>query len=136
MSDELRPEVVYLDSSALVKLVVAEQESDALRSFLRNRPIRVSSALARVEVPRAVARHGDDSRTRAQAVLARVRLLAIDDALLDAAAGLPPDILRSMDAIHLAAARSFGASLDVIVTYDSRMAEAATAGGLRCVAPA
>lgn len=135
MSDEGSPQAVYLDSSALVKLVVAEDESEALRRFLRDRPIRVSCALARVEVPRAVARHGADASARAHKVLDRVRLLILDDVLLDAAADLPPRVLRSLDAIHLAAARSFGASLDVVVTYDSRMADAATAMGLRCSAP-
>jgi predicted nucleic acid-binding protein len=62
--------------------------------------------------------------------------LTLDDILLDAAADLPPRILRSLDAIHLAAARSFGVSLDAVVTYDKRMADAALALGLRCVAPA
>jgi predicted nucleic acid-binding protein len=136
MSDEQAPEAVYLDSSALVKLVIAESESEALRRFLQDRPIRVSCALARVEVLRAVARHGEDTSRRAGDVLDRVRLLTLDDILLDAAADLPPHVLRSLDAIHLAAARSFGASLDVVVTYDKRMADAALALGLRCVAPA
>jgi len=136
MSDERRPDAVYLDSSALVKLIVAERESEALRGFLQDRPIHVSCALARVEVPRAVAGHGVAAIARARDVLDHVRLLAVDDALLDAAANLPPRTLRSLDAIHLAAARSFGTALDLIVTYDTRMADAAIAAGLRCVAPA
>lgn len=136
MSGDRSTEAVYLDSSALVKLVVAEAESESLRRFLRDRPIRVSCALVRVEVPRAVARHGSDASARARDVLDRVRLLTLDDVLLNAAADLSPLELRSLDAIHLAAARSFGVSLDVIVTYDARMADAATAMGLRSVAPA
>ncbi len=135
MSDELSVEALYLDSSALVKLVVAERESEALRRYLRDQPIRVSCALARVEVPRAVARHGADASARAHEVLDRVRLLDLDTVLLDAAAELPPRVLRSLDAIHLAAARSFGESLCAIVTYDKRMAETASAMGLRCAAP-
>jgi len=105
-----RATVAYLDSSALVKLVVAEPESSALRRHLRSRPIRVSCALARVEVVRAVRRHGREATARARRVLARTRLLRIDDALLDAAAFLDGGVLRSLDAIHLAAAQALGAA--------------------------
>ena len=126
---------VYLDSSAIVKLVVAEQESEALRRFLKRRPNRVSSALARVEVVRAVRFQGDEARVRAQRALERIRLLAIDDAVLCAAADLDQGVLRSLDAIHLASALAFGASLDELVTYDSRMIQAAEVVGLPWSAP-
>jgi uncharacterized protein len=116
---------VYLDSSALVKLVVAEAESDALRRFLRRRPVRVSSALARFEVRRAVRFQGKPAIARAARVLARVRLLRVDDAILDAAADLDSRILRSLDAIHLASALALGQDLECVVTYDRRMSEAA-----------
>jgi predicted nucleic acid-binding protein len=115
---------IYLDSSALVKLVVVEPESRALRRFLRDHPRRVSCALARAEVPRAVGRHGLDALSRARTLLARTHLLRVDDALLDAAAVLGPARLRALDAIHLAAARSLG-DPPVLVTYDVRMAAAA-----------
>ena len=136
MSAEQEARAAYLDASALVKLVVAESESDALRRFLRAHPVRVSCALARVEVPRAVAGQGEAARLRARDLLDRVRLLALDDRLLNDAADLPPPVLRSLDAIHVAAARSFGDSLEVFVTYDIRMAAAAAAAGLNCAAPA
>jgi hypothetical protein len=118
---------VYLDSSALVKLVVAEPESGALRRFLRRHPRRISSALARVEVPRAVRFQGARAVDRATKVLARIGLVRIDDALLDAAAALDPRVLRSLDAIHLASAQAVGDDLDCVVTYDRRMSEAAGA---------
>lgn len=127
---------VYLDSSALVKLVIQEAESKALRRYLKERKARVSSALARVEVVRAVRSHSPAADQRARAVLARTRLLSLDDALLDEAAGLDPGILRSLDAIHIASACQLGDELESLVTYDRRMAEAAQLLGLRVEAPA
>ncbi len=116
---------VYLDSSALVKLVVREAESDALIRYLGEHPNRASCALARVEVVRAVKAHGHAATTRARQLLGRVSLLRLDDVLLDEAASLDGAILRSLDAIHLAAARALGEDLAELVTYDRRMAEAA-----------
>lgn len=126
---------VYLDSSALVKLVVTEPESTALRQFLRRRSERVSSALARVEVLRAVRSHGEAAIQRAASVLSRVRLLRVDAAVLDAAAGLDPRVLRSLDAIHIASALELGDDLDSLVTYDRRMSEAVAMLGIALRAP-
>ena len=117
--------MVYLDSSALVKLVIAEAESSALRRYLGNEPDRTSCALARVEVLRAVRGHGPAALTRARRLLQRLHLVQIDDELVDAAAALDPRVLRSLDAIHLAAAQLFGGELTAVVTYDRRMAAAA-----------
>ncbi len=126
---------VYLDSSALVKLVVREVDSAALRRYLRRQTRRVSCALARVEVVRAVRPHGPEAVARARAVLQRIDLLQLDDSLLDAAATLDAVVLRSLDAIHLAAARELRGELSAIVTYDARMAKAAAALGLHVAAP-
>ena len=126
---------VYLDSSALVRLIVAEAESAALRRYLRGRAERVSCALARVEVIRAVGPHGGPALARARQVLRRVDLLHLDDELLDDAATLDAGALRSLDAIHLAAARTLGDELSAIVTYDERMAAAAMRLGLSVDAP-
>ena len=126
---------VYLDSSALVKLVVTEPESEALGQFLRRRPERVTSALARVEVLRAVRAHGEPAIKRAVRVLARVRLLRVDDGVLDSAAGLDPRVLRSLDAIHIASARELGGDLESLVTYDRRMSEATVILGMPVRAP-
>ena len=117
--------MVYLDSSALVKLVITEPESRALRRYLRRESQRASCALAKVEVLRAVRTHGPAAITRARRLLQRLSLVSIDDTLLDAASALDPDALRSLDAIHLAAAQVFGDELTAVVTYDSRMAMAA-----------
>jgi hypothetical protein len=126
---------VYLDSSALVKLVVREPESAALTRYLRRRSRRVSCALARVEVVRAVRPQGAAALTRARRVLERLNLLVLDDPLLDAAVQLDGPSLRSLDAIHLAAAQALGADLESVVTYDLRMTEAATSLGLRVASP-
>lgn len=123
-----RPEeanVVYLDSSALVKLVLWEPESGALRRFLLGHPSRASCALARTEVVRAVRHAGPDAVARAVEVLRRVELIRLDDALLDAAGSLDPGVLRALDAIHLAAAAILSGQLASVVTYDERMAKAA-----------
>jgi predicted nucleic acid-binding protein len=127
--------VVYLDSSALVKLVIAEPESSALRRYLGEEPERASCALARVEVLRAVRGHGAAALTRARRLLRRLNLVQIDEELLDAAAALHPRVLRSLDALHLAAAQLLGDELTAVVTYDRRMAAAAGLLDLTVAAP-
>jgi predicted nucleic acid-binding protein len=125
----------YLDSSALVKLAVREPESAALRRYLaRHRPL-VSSALARTEVARALRPLGADAVRRGRDVLARVDLLRVNDRVLDAAGLLAPPDLRSLDAIHLASAEQFGSDLRTFVTYDERLASAATGRGFRVIQP-
>ena len=127
--------MVYLDSSALVKLVVAESESRALQRELRGEPERASCALTRVEVVRAVRPHGAAAVARARRLLRRLDLVQLDEELLDVAAVLDGGVLRSLDAIHLAAAQLFGDDLTSIITYDQRMTTAATALGLNVSAP-
>jgi predicted nucleic acid-binding protein len=127
--------VVYLDSSALVKLVVTEPESATLRRYLRSHPRRISCALSKVEVTRAVRFHGARALTRARQLLRRLDMLQLGDELLEAAAGLDAGILRSLDAIHLAAATTLGDELEAVVTYDDRMRAAAELLGLPVAAP-
>ena len=126
----------YLDSSALVKLAVAEPESSALRQYLRRRRPYVASALARAEVGRAVLPLGPAAVRRGEQVLARVELIRISDRVLALAGSLLPMTLRSLDAIHLATAQLLGEDLARVVTYDERMAAAAKAMGWAVVAPA
>lgn len=126
----------YLDSSAIVKLAVAEKESPALRRYLRRRraPV-VVSALARTEVARALLPLGPATVQRGHDVLSRVELIRVTDRILMDAGSLLPARLRSLDAIHIATMRQLGGSLRRVVTYDSRMAEAASAMGMTTVAP-
>lgn len=129
---------LYLDSSAVVKLVRREAESDALRRFLRRHRDdgRVTSALARVEVVRAVSAAGPAAVAHARRQLARLDQINLDRGLLDEAAVLGPGaILRSLDAIHLACARAVGPDLHAVVTYDQRMRAAALELGMAVEAP-
>jgi predicted nucleic acid-binding protein len=125
----------YLDSSAIVKLVIAEPQSAALRRYLGRRRPLVSSALARTEVVRAVLGEGERGLARARLVLARLDLVRVNDRVLEAAGELLPAELRSLDAIHLATARQLGSDLGHLVTYDDRMLTAARLLGLATSAP-
>jgi predicted nucleic acid-binding protein len=130
--------LVYLDSSALVKLVVREPESSALVELLREHGERASSTLALTEVPRALRRagFGRAERRRARTVLGGVALIDVDRRILSAAAVLEPPMLRTLDAIHLATALILGDDLTALVTYDRRLAEAAGRSHVEVLAPA
>jgi uncharacterized protein len=129
-------DVAYLDASAFLKLVVREPESAALRRYLRRWPRRASAALLRVEALVQARKHGPQAETQARQLLRTVALLALDATLLEAASDLaPPRPLRSLDAIHVAAARSLGPDLGTLVTYDGRMAQVASDLGLAVAAP-
>ncbi len=125
----------YLDSSAIVKLVVREPESAALRRYLRHRRPLISSALARTEVARALLLLGPDVVAQGQEVLTRFDLARVNDSVLSAAGSMLPVNIRSLDAIHLATAQRLGADLARIVTYDERMSLAAQTLGLAVAAP-
>lgn len=126
----------YLDTSALVKLVVAEAETDALRSWIAEADRElVASNLVRTELMRAVRRAVPDRTVRAQAVLDALTLTEVTASLFAEACRLEPSELRSLDAVHLAAALDLGDDLDGFVTYDERLAAAAAANGVVVVAP-
>lgn len=128
--------MIYFDSSALVKQVLTEAESDALREWVaaQRTVIGVTSTVARVEVVRAVAGAGRPAVARARAVLSELTQLRLTPGLLDTAADLT-EPLRGLDAIHLASALRLGAGLEWFVAYDKRLLDAAKAVGLRIVAP-
>lgn len=126
----------YIDVSALTKLVVAEAETAGLRAwFAESDRDPVSCDLTRTELMRAVRRVAPDRVVRAREVLDSVTLIALTTEILEAAGRLNPTILRTLDAIHLAAALDVGDELDGIVTYDDRLAEAALANGVAVVSP-
>jgi len=128
--------VAYLDSSAFVKLIVAEPESPALVRALHRWPERASSAILSTETVRALRRSGNGQHVAmARRLLKSVHLIRVDESLLDRAADLEPPDLRSLDAIHLAAALALGSEVGVMYVYDSRLREAAEAFGLDVEAP-
>ena len=127
----------YLDTSALVKLVVSEAETAALRAWLAGADREpVSCDLARTELLRAVRRAAPDRVVQARAVLDSITLMTVTTATFEEACRLDLTLLRSLDAVHLAAALSLGDDLEGIVTYDDRLAEAAQANGVPVVSPA
>lgn len=128
--------VWYVDSSAIVKLVASEPESEALAGFLKQRQPLISSGLATTEVTRAVLALGENFVDRAHEVLRRIELVRISSEILRAAGLLQPVSLRSLDAIHLATAALFGETLTGLVTYDGRMHQAAGSLGWNVQAPA
>ena len=126
---------MYLDSSALVKLVVHESESDALRAWIDPSMRLATCGLARTEVVRAVMGDGEAIQARAREVIRRLDVIALDDSLLDSAALLEPSSLRTLDAIHVAAALALGDDLLAFVAYDRRLVVAAEALGLPTASP-
>jgi predicted nucleic acid-binding protein len=128
---------VYLDASAIVKLVLPEAETDALMEALAAWPERLSSVVARVEVHRALKRSGASraQRARADAVLASLVLIRVDEPILLGAASLRDPHLRALDAIHLATALSLGDDPEAFIVYDARLARAAASQRLRVAHP-
>ena len=128
---------IYADSSALVKLVVTEAETPALRRFLTARPNArlVSSEIAITEVMRAVLREAPTAMPQAHALLAGIDLVTLARDRLQQAGLLQPPSLRSFDAVHLVAALALGSRLGDFVAYDQRMLQAAAWYGLPVSAP-
>jgi len=126
----------YVDTSALAKLVVAESETAALRAWLeeQDRDL-VACDLARTELLRAVRRTAPDRVLQAREVLAAVTMVHVTSAVFENAGRLDPPGLRSLDAIHLAAALDLGDDLEGVITYDDRLANAAVSNGVAVLTP-
>ena len=123
---------LYLDASAITKLLVAEPASETLRAEVRESTL-VTSRVAVVEVAKAVARVTPAASI--EGALESFVFVELDADLATAAAGTGGPLLRALDAIHVASARLFGDELDAFVTYDARQAQAATVEGLRVISP-
>lgn len=133
MTDET---LVYLDTSAFVKLVIPEPETDALVKALTPKTVLVASEILEVEALRATRRAtGENGATAARTQLAGVRLLPLTDQIRRRACELEPPTLRSLDAIHIATALDLGERLTCMYAYDARMTTAANDAGLRVCAP-
>lgn len=125
---------LYLDTSALVKLIFTEMESDHLREFVGTREL-VSSQLARTELVRTVARHRPRSLDGAECLLGAMTLIALSHQLTARASWVKPAELRSLDAIHVASAMAMQEDLEALVTYHGRMIDAGRIAGLPVASP-
>lgn len=126
---------VYLDTSAVAKLLVSEPESSAVASYLDDLSVAsppLSSALLETELRRLAVRFSI-SQSAVSAVLDRIDLVLPDRSLFRDAGLLPEPILRSLDAVHLATALRVDA--DAVLTYDGRLQASARAVGMEVVAP-
>lgn len=124
----------YVDTSALAKLVRPERETPRLREWMRGKRWIISD-LHRTELRRAAARTGGRAAIRADRLIERSDVLRITAEVFDDAGRVPPVTLRSLDALHVAAAMSLGPDLAGIVAYDDRLAAAAASAGLVVAAP-
>lgn len=129
--------MIYLDSSALLKLVFEEDESAALERWLnrRTRTPKVSSELAKVEVVRATRRLDADAVGDARTLVSQLDLIPLTGAVVEQAADVGAPLLRSLDALHLASALSVREELTAFVAYDERLFDAAQAADLAPVRP-
>jgi hypothetical protein len=129
--------MIYLDTSAIVKLVAAEEESAALISWLNDHPDEnlAVSAVGHVELIRAAARTGPEALARARDVAPTIDTLVLTDTIALAAATIPPTALRTLEAIHLATAHTHRQSLTALCAYDHRLLQAAESHGLPIVSP-
>lgn len=132
--------MIYLDSNAIVKIIREEHESAELVSWLNEHPDDelVTSALAEVEVPRALRRSQPEVLGAVSATLNRLVRLEIDSPVRATAAAYSDPQLRSLDAVHLATADQLvasGKTMTAFVTYDKRLAAAATEAGHHVAAP-
>jgi uncharacterized protein len=130
--------MIYLDSAAVVKLVHAEPESQALRDWLDERAETgwISSVLVEIESFRALARHAPAAVARLHPVLDQIELIDLSARIRILAQTVQPATVRSLEAIHLGTALHARAMLTSFVTYDKRLLDAAVAAGLPALAPA
>jgi uncharacterized protein len=132
---------VYLDTSAVLKLVIDEPEAQLLRGFLRGDNPRaiplslVSSELTVTEALRAGRRLSEDAVGRVEQLLASLYLIRLTGSMFHRVGKLLPFHLRSLDALHLQAALELGEASMGIVTYDARLAEAARGAGVTVFTP-
>ena len=124
----------YADSSAILKLLIAERESVDLADFI-DFTIK-SSALTRVEIIRVLHKIAPEKIAQAQVILAGIDLTALNPAILSAAENFAPAItLKSLDALHVASILFLGTSVEGLISYDKQMIKNAKELGIKVVSP-
>jgi predicted nucleic acid-binding protein len=129
--------VIYLDTSAIVKVVVTESESAALVDWLNDKSDSawVTSVIGRIEVIRAANRVGHATAAAARRLLESIDTLVLTDAIVTLAESIGPPELRTLDAVHLATAQIYRPNLDAFCVFDRRLFAAAEAQQLPVVDP-
>ena len=128
--------MIYLDTSALVKLVIEEAESGALEHWmLLQEELFTTSVIGRVELLRVCRRVAPESVAQAQLLLDDLPIIPLSGWLVDVAENIGPPELRTLDALHLAAAFAMTDVLTAFVTYDKHLRDAALLTGLPVMAP-
>ena len=128
--------VYYIDTSAFVKMIVIEQNSLNLVTWVQSvDPAFVSSDLLRIEALRSARRFDSSVMKEAREALRSVDFIALSSDVCELAAELELAVLRSVDAAHVATALSVGDDLEGVVTYDRRLSEACASLGLNVVSP-
>jgi predicted nucleic acid-binding protein len=127
---------VYLDTSALGRVLLGEPDAAAILRDLGRFDQHIASRLLRIELRRLALRH--DQLEAANQLLAAVALIPLEEALLTGAETIPPATVTTLDAIHLVTALRLSEAglLDTVMTYDGRLADGARQHGLTVLAPA
>jgi predicted nucleic acid-binding protein len=139
---ERREGILYVDTSALLKLLVREAESAAIERELVQWPSLATSIVTEVELFRAVARAREDRPDAVidgslvlQSVIASAAIVPLSNDLVLAARNVSPVHVGALDAIHIASALSLGKDLAGVATYDNRMRDALDRAKIAVVAP-
>jgi hypothetical protein len=139
---EQRADILYVDTSALLKLLVREAESTAIERELVRWPSLATSIVTEVELPRAVARARQDRPDAVidgslilQGVIASAAVIELSEAIVAAARNVIPVHVGALDAIHIASALSLDEELAGVATYDNRMADALARASVNVIAP-
>ena len=124
----------YIDSSAILKLLIAEKESSALTGFI---DVKLkSSVLTRVEVIRSLHRISPEKIHDATVILDGVDLTPLNPFILDIAENFASAItLKSLDAIHVATTIFLNTTVAGIITYDRQMIANAKMLGVHVISP-
>jgi uncharacterized protein len=139
---ERRPGILYVDTSALLKLLVREAESEAVETELLQWSKLATSIVTEVELPRAIARAREerpdaviDGSVVLQGVLASAAIVPLGAGIVARACDVSPVHVGALDAIHVASAISLGRDLGAVATYDHRMQDALARIKVEVLAP-